>query len=172
MSSYLLQHLENESISFSFCGKSAFPSAWWAVLPPFLPQLGVAPWLGLPQFLLSTSFFFQRFIHHTFKSPYKYNTSLNTSTHVKRHGCMTRYTYIHTLIIYSSYSCSPSWPSSRSAGPELSCREQKEPTYLEDRHLAHGGEFPSSQVPCLKPTALTLTFQTPLTPTHPLSPYY
>jgi hypothetical protein len=52
----------------------------------------------------------------------------------------------------------------------------EKPTYLEDRCLAHSGEFPSTQVPCLKPTALTLTFQPPPppTPAHPLSPglYY
>jgi hypothetical protein len=41
------------------------------------------------------------------------------------------------------------------------------PTYLEDRCLAHGGKFPSSKVPCLKPTALTLTFQAS---PHPLLP--
>ncbi len=36
------------------------------------------------------------------------------------------------------------------------------------------GEFPSSQVPCLKPTAFALTFQMSLTPAYPLWPvlYY
>jgi hypothetical protein len=136
--------------------------------PPFLPQLGVVPWLGLPQFLLSTSCLFQWFIHHTFKSPCKYYTSLNTATHVKCHGCSTQYTYTHNLQFLFLFS----FMAFRSAGPELSCREQKEPTYLEDRRLAHGGELPSTLVPCLKPTALALTFQTPLTPPTPLSPYY
>jgi hypothetical protein len=51
-------------------------------------------------------------------------------------------------------------------------RWKKKPSYLEDRRLVHGGESPSTLVPCLKPTALTLTFQSPLTPSHPLSPYY
>jgi hypothetical protein len=49
---------------------------------------------------------------------------------------------------------------------------QTKPTYLEDRCLAHGGKFPSTQVPCLKPTTLTLTFQTHPNPTHPLAQYY
>ncbi len=44
---------------------------------------------------------------------------------------------------------------------------KKKPTYLEDRRLAHGGEFPFNLVSCLKPTALTLTFQP-----HPSPPKY
>jgi hypothetical protein len=136
--------------------------------PPFLPQLGMAPWLGLPQFLFSTSCLFQRFIHHTFKSLYKYYTSLNIATHVKRHGCYDTihiHTYTHNLQFLFLFS----FMAFRSAGPKLSCREQNKPTYLEDRCLAHGGEFPSTLVPCLKPTTLTLTFQTPSPPPTPLA---
>jgi hypothetical protein len=49
-----------------------------------------------------------------------------------------------------------------------SCAVREKPAYFEDRYLAHGGKFPSTQVPCLKPTALTLTFQTPLALTNRL----
>ncbi len=49
----------------------------------------------------------------------------------------------------------------------------KEPTYLEDQCLAHDDEFPSTQVPCLKLTAITLAFQTrPSPPSTPLAQYY
>ncbi len=50
--------------------------------------------------------------------------------------------------------------------------KKKQPTFLENQCIAHGGKFPSTLVPCLKSTALTLTFQSPLTPSHPLGPYY
>jgi hypothetical protein len=36
---------------------------------------------------------------------------------------------------------------------------KEKPTYLEDRCLAHGGESTSTQVPYLRPTALTRTLQ-------------
>ncbi len=69
----------------------------------------------------------------------------------------------------------PSGPRQRPApmsGTVTRCAINKT-TYLEDRCIAHGGKFPSTQVPCLKPTALTLTFQTHSSP-HPLGPvlYY
>jgi hypothetical protein len=47
-------------------------------------------------------------------------------------------------------------------------KEQKH-TYLENQCLAHGGKFSSTQVPCLKPTAPILIFQTPLIPPTPLA---
>jgi hypothetical protein len=48
----------------------------------------------------------------------------------------------------------------------LRCKREKT-NYLENRCLAHGDKIPSTLVPCLNPTALTLTFQTPLTPPTP-----
>ncbi len=42
----------------------------------------------------------------------------------------------------------------------------KEKIHLEDKCLANGGDSPSTQVPCLKSTALTLTFQ-PTPRPHP-----
>jgi hypothetical protein len=70
--------------------------------------------LGLPQFLLSTTCLFQRFIHHTFKSPYNCYTSLNTSAHVEHYGHMTRYTSIHSLQSFFLFSFltskQVSWP--------------------------------------------------------------
>jgi hypothetical protein len=85
-----------------------------AVLPPFLPQLRVAPRLGLPQFLLSTTCLFQQSIHHTFKSPYNYYTSLHTPTHVGHYGRMALYTYIHSLQSFFLFSFLTSKQVSRS----------------------------------------------------------
>jgi hypothetical protein len=49
-----------------------------------------------------------------------------------------------------------------------SCAVTEKTHLLRGLCLANGGKFPSTQVPCLKPTALTHTFQNPLTPTYPL----
>jgi hypothetical protein len=45
----------------------------------------------------------------------------------------------------------------------------KSPTYLEGQFLAHGGESPSTLVPCLLATALIFT---PLPPPHSSAPLY
>jgi hypothetical protein len=45
-------------------------------------------------------------------------------------------------------------------------KERKKNYYLERRSLVHGGEFPFSQVPCLKTTAFApLALPSPLAPT-------
>ncbi len=90
-------------------------------LPFRVVGLCCPPWLGLPQFLLSTSCLFLRFIHHTFKSPYNYYTSLKTSTHigimVARHDI---FTHIHDLqpfflLFFLTYR-QVSWPQTLMSG--------------------------------------------------------
>jgi hypothetical protein len=48
---------------------------------------------------------------------------------------------------------------------------KRNPTYLESRDFAHGGESPSTLIPCLVATAHPLLYNPPH-PSHPSSPHY
>ncbi len=118
-----------------FCSTSQMSTSWscsgerlpplpsgGAVLPPF--GWCSPPRLGLPQFLLSTSCLFQQFIHHTFKSPYNYYTSLNTSTHVGIMGARHDiHIYLHNLQSFFLFSFltskQVSWPWTLKLGTSI-----------------------------------------------------
>jgi hypothetical protein len=122
LSSYSLQHHVNGSISISLLDWTAFPAIWEGYAAPSRPLAwhGPLPWLGLPWFLLSTTCLFHLLINHTFKSPYNYYTSLNTSTHVGHYGRMIWYTYIYNLqpflLLFSLVSWQVSWPQTLMSG--------------------------------------------------------
>ncbi len=113
LSSYLLQHLANGSISVSFWGKTASLSTCWGYVTPSV-------WLALVSAIASC--LFQWFIHHTFNPPTTITQVLTLLYMLTLWVCNMTYKFTHIHNIQSFFlfshltSKQVSWPRTLISG--------------------------------------------------------